>query len=130
MSRSMRNRSFSRCKRVISAAWSADGSVACVVGRRDAARRLPPGPTLLYPPPQHGIAQAKFLGHRSDRAATRCDQINRLPLVIVRKRPTLTSFHPTPPGSSSLLQVSINSEEVQSAPVRQIEGLHERRISG
>jgi hypothetical protein len=35
-----------------------------------------------------------------------------LPLVIVRKRPTLTSFHPTPPGSSSLLQVSISSEEV------------------
>src|SRR5882724_6713576 len=78
-------------------------------GRR---RRLPPRPTLLYPPPQHGIAQAKFLGHRSDRAATRCDQINRLPLVVVRKRPTSTSFHPTPPGSSSLLQVSISSEEV------------------
>src|SRR6516162_7545270 len=28
-----------------------------------------------------------------------------LPLVVVCKRPTLTSFHPTPPGSSSLLQV-------------------------
>ncbi|WP_225142901.1 hypothetical protein, partial [Bradyrhizobium sp. BRP20] len=39
-------------------------------------------------------------------------EINRLPLVVIRKRPTLTSFHPTPPGSSSLLQVSINSEEV------------------
>jgi hypothetical protein len=38
-----------------------------------------------------------------------------LPLVIVRKRPTLTCFHPTPPGSSSLLQVSINSEEVHEA---------------
>src|SRR5205814_9574703 len=37
MSRSMRSRSFSRCKRAISAAWSADGSVACVVGRRAAA---------------------------------------------------------------------------------------------
>ena len=33
----MRSRSFSRCKRAISAAWSADGSVACVVGRRAAA---------------------------------------------------------------------------------------------
>src|ERR1700738_5124736 len=74
--------------------------------------RLQPGPTLLHPPPQHGIAQAKFLGHRSDRAATRCNQINGLPLVVVRKRPTLTYFHPTPPGSQSLLQVSINSEEV------------------
>jgi hypothetical protein len=42
-----------------------------------------------------------------------------LPLVVVRKRPTLTSFHPTPPGSSSLLQVSINSEEVQvKSPLR------------
>ena len=52
-------------------------------------------------------------GHRSNRAATRCDQINRLPLVVVRKRPTLTFFHPTPPGSLSLLQVSVNSGEVQ-----------------
>jgi hypothetical protein len=43
-------------------------------------------------------------------------EINRLPLVVVRKRPTLTSFHPTPPGSSSLLQVSINSEEVHWSP--------------
>src|SRR6266550_2968548 len=67
-------------------------------------------------PPQHGIAQTKLLGHRSDRAATRCDQINRLPLVVVRKRPTLTSFHPTPPDSSSLLQVSISSEEVHGGP--------------
>src|SRR6185295_1143975 len=80
-------------------------------------RRLSPGPTLLYPPSQHGIAQAKFLGHRSDRAATRCHQINCLPLVVVRKRPTLTSFHPTPPGSSSLLQVSISSEEVHFSSV-------------
>jgi hypothetical protein len=38
MSRSMRSRSFSRCKRAISAAWSADGSVACVVWRRAAPR--------------------------------------------------------------------------------------------
>src|ERR1700737_3621313 len=44
MSRSMRNRSFSRCKRAISAAWSADGSVVCVVGRRDAAVGSPPDP--------------------------------------------------------------------------------------
>src|SRR5450755_3902360 len=44
MSRSMRSRSFSRCKRAISAAWSADGSVACVVGRRDAAVGSSPAP--------------------------------------------------------------------------------------
>ncbi|MGY3591889.1 hypothetical protein ACVIGB_008530 [Bradyrhizobium sp. USDA 4341] len=62
MSRSMRSRSFSRCKRVISAALSADGSAACVVG----CRSLPsvqPGPSLLEPPPQHGIAWAKLLGN-------------------------------------------------------------------
>src|SRR3981189_783256 len=76
----------------------------------------PPRPPLPPPPPQPGIAQAKFLGHRSDRATTRCDQINRLPLVVVRKRPTSTSFHPIPPGSSSLLQVSISSEEVHGVP--------------
>jgi hypothetical protein len=41
-----------------------------------------------------------------------------LPLVVVRKRPTLTCFHPTPPGSPSLLQVFINSEEVQGLKER------------
>jgi hypothetical protein len=44
MSRSMRSRSFSRCKRAISAAWSADGRGACVVGRRDAAVGSRPAP--------------------------------------------------------------------------------------
>src|SRR4029077_4567098 len=78
-------------------------------------RRLPPGPTLLHPSPQNGIAQAKSLGHRPDRAATRSHQIDRLSLVVVCKRGALTSYHPTAPGSPSLLQVSINSEEVQSA---------------
>jgi len=34
------------------------------------------------------------------------------PLVVVCKRPTLTCYHLTPPDSPSLLQVSINSEEV------------------
>jgi hypothetical protein len=41
--------------------------------------------------------------------------VERHPFSIsgpIRKRPKLTSFHPTPPGSSSLLQVSIGSEEV------------------
>ena len=33
---------------------------------------------------------------------------------MYRRRPTLTFFHPTPPGSPSLLQVSINSEEVHT----------------
>jgi hypothetical protein len=37
MSFSIRNRSFSCRNRAISAAWSADGSAACVVGRREAA---------------------------------------------------------------------------------------------
>src|SRR2546429_7483011 len=75
-------------------------------------RRRAPSPTSFHPAPQHRIAQAKFLGHRPDRAAARSHQIDRLPLIVLRKRPALTSFHPTPPGSSSLLQVSINSEEV------------------
>ncbi|MGY3581661.1 hypothetical protein ACVIGB_000267 [Bradyrhizobium sp. USDA 4341] len=84
---SMRSRSFYRCKRArFSAAWSTDGSVACVVGRRVAAR-LQPCPSLLHPPPQHGIAQPKRLRHRSDRAPTRCYEIDRLPLVVIRKRP-------------------------------------------
>jgi Resolvase, N terminal domain len=52
-------------------------------------RRLPPSPTKFNPAPQHRIAQAKFLGHRSDRAATRSHKINRLPLVVVRKRPSI-----------------------------------------
>src|ERR1700687_3967157 len=44
ISRSMRSRSFSRCKRAISAAWSPGGSAACVVGRRAAAGGSPPAP--------------------------------------------------------------------------------------
>jgi hypothetical protein len=44
MSRSMRSRSFSRSKRAISATWSADGSAACVVGRRAAAVGSRPAP--------------------------------------------------------------------------------------
>src|SRR5882724_4532078 len=59
-------------------------------------RRLAPSPTSFHPAPQHGIAQAKLLGHRPDRTAARSDQIDRLPLIVVRKRPSLTSFHPTP----------------------------------
>src|SRR5439155_12135276 len=80
-------------------------------------RRLPPGPTLFHPASQYGIAQPKLLGHRPDRTAARSNQIDRLPLIVVRERSTLTCFHPTPPGSSSLLQVSINSEEVQTPVV-------------
>src|SRR5258705_7703343 len=56
MSRSIRSRSFSRCKRAISAAWSADGSVACVVGRRAAAvGSRPAPPPQFHPAPQHRI---------------------------------------------------------------------------
>lgn len=42
-------------------------------------------------------------GHRADRATTRINQINRLPLVILGKRPPLRFLHPTPPSSPSLL---------------------------
>jgi hypothetical protein len=45
----IRSRSFSRCRRAISAAWSANGSVACVVGRRAGCRRLWPNPTQFHP---------------------------------------------------------------------------------
>src|SRR5665213_1332359 len=72
-------------------------------------------PHSLDPAPQYRITQAKLLGHRTDRPAARSHQINRLPLIVVRKRPTWTSFHLTPPGSASLLRVSTNSGEVQTA---------------
>src|SRR6202011_4261151 len=38
--------------------------------------------------------------NRPDRATSRSHKIDRLPLIVVRKRSSLTSFHPTPPGSS------------------------------
>src|SRR5438105_1582951 len=44
MSRSIRSRSFSCCKRAISAAWSADDSTACCVGSRGAAVGSRPAP--------------------------------------------------------------------------------------
>jgi len=37
-----------------------------------------------------------------------------LSLVVVRKRSSLTSFHQTPLGSPSLLQVSTELEEAQN----------------
>jgi hypothetical protein len=78
MSRSMRSRSFSRSKRAI----SADGSAACVVGRRVAAVGFQPDPLAALPTAQQRIAQAKLLGHRSDRAPARRYEINRLPPLI------------------------------------------------
>jgi hypothetical protein len=36
-------------------------------------------------------------------------------LIVIRERPTSTGFHQTPPGPSSLLQVSTHSEEVQGS---------------
>src|SRR5258708_3994054 len=78
-------------------------------------RRLAPSPTSLDPATQYRITQAKFLGHRADRPAARSHQIDRLPLIIIRKRPTFISLHSTPLGSASLLQVSINSEEAQES---------------
>jgi hypothetical protein len=56
----------------------------------------------------------RAMGIRDKPIAPASDQIDRLSLVVVHKRPTLTFFHLTPPGSLSLLQVSINSEEVQN----------------
>src|SRR6201999_1668487 len=64
-----------------------------------------------------------------NRAAARSHQIDRLPLIVVRKRPTMTSFHPTPPGSPSLLQVSINSEEVHPPHHAQVRGGGGEKIS-
>jgi hypothetical protein len=58
------------------------------------------------------IAEAVGRPHpRWPRADTH--ETDRLPPVVVRKRPTLTSFQPTPPGSQSLLRVPIISEEVR-----------------
>ena len=58
--------------------------------------------TLFHPAPQHRIAQAEFLGHRSDRAAARSHQIDRLPLIVVRKQPTLTVL----PSNTSRLRAT------------------------
>jgi hypothetical protein len=53
-------------------------------------RRLPTSPKEFHPAPQHRIAQAKFLGHRPDRAAARSHKIDRLQL---RGFLTATTFH-------------------------------------
>jgi hypothetical protein len=63
--------------------------------------------------PQHRVAQIEFLRNRGDRATARHHKFSGLALVIFRKRSAWTSFHATPPGSLSLLQVSTLSEEVQ-----------------
>jgi hypothetical protein len=53
-------------------------------------RRLPTSPKEFHPAPQHRLAQAKFLGHRPDRAAARSHKIDRLQL---RGFLTATTFH-------------------------------------
>jgi len=55
-------------------------------------------------------------------------QIDRLPLIVVRKLSTLTCFHLTPLGSPSQLQVSINSEEVQARPFGSLGHLLDKRM--
>jgi hypothetical protein len=59
--------------------------------------------------------------HVEDLAAGHADQptvLGRRHIFLIGpardKRPTLTCFHPTPPGSPILLQVPINSEEVHA----------------
>ena len=63
-------------------------------------RRLPPSPSQFDPAPPIWN-HAGQVPRPPIRSSGRCDEIDRLPLVAVRKRPTLTSFHPTPPGSHS-----------------------------
>jgi hypothetical protein len=81
-------------------------------------------------PEQLEIERPKLLGDRPDRAAARSDKIDRLPIIVVRKRSSVTSFHPTPPGSSSLLQVSINSVASTSVPCRSGQRLQRFRQYG
>ena len=101
--------------------------------RRSAGRQGPPASWGAAPPPCGSRVGLTLLsrsaavmrsragqvpGHRSDRTTIRCDEINCLPLVVVRKRPTSTSFHPTPPGSSSHRQVSIFLIQGFGQPIR------------
>lgn len=68
MSRSMRNRSFSWCRRAISEAWSRTSRRLHGRAPRRRCRLLP---ELVNPAPQHRVAQTEFLGNRPYRASTR-----------------------------------------------------------
>jgi len=117
--------SFSRCKRAISA----------VVRRRSVPALWAPAPRRrlrpahAIPQAQHGIAQAKFLGHRPTMSDRSKPPDRPLAAYSRRKRPTLTFFHQHS-CSSSLLQVSINSEEVQCADFVLAITLNEHQIQG
>src|SRR5665213_1019206 len=75
MSRSSRSRSFSCCKRAISAVWSADGSTACCVGSRGAAvgSRLTPFARPSAAIPNHA-GQAPWPPNRSTGRSKPPDQ--------------------------------------------------------
>jgi hypothetical protein len=108
MSRSMRSRSFSWRNRAISEAWSADIGVVCVLARHAA---------------DVGSCRTFSTQRASRRPSSLPNDVIERPLDSTSstawrlyssiKRPALT-FHSTPPGSLSQLQVSTPSEEVHS----------------
>jgi len=90
-------RSFSRCKRAGPGCWSGDGSAAA------AWRAAPPSgarptPRVIHPSGATGTRAARVHGHRTNHGRRRRNKGDRLPLIVVRKRPTSTFFHHrTPP---------------------------------
>jgi hypothetical protein len=87
---------------------------SCILYKQEFDLHLPPEVSDIVMSVNSG--EEEYAAYRRDRNAEE-KLLDRLPLVVVRKRPTLTSFHPTPPGSPSLLQVSINSEEVHPVDI-------------
>jgi hypothetical protein len=116
-----------------------DVTCLCGLGRQwqtvaglECRRRLAPSPTSFHSTAQHRIAQPEFFGHRPYQATARSYKIDRLPLIVVRKRSSLTFpsdtswlFEPTTGvhqfggGSvlSTLLQIA-HSNVCKSQPAR------------
>lgn len=99
----MRSRSFSSHRPAISEAWSADIGVACVVGRYAADARSSRSLSTQRRNTESRRPSSVTTGPPERPLDTTSSAA--WPLVILSKRPTLT-FHSTPPGSTSLLQVS------------------------
>lgn len=104
----MLSRSFSWRSRAISEAGLAGVGVACAVGRHAAAAGFcgTCQPSAAAPSPEDRAPRPQTRSSARSTLPTR-----PLPLVLFGKRPRLT-FHSTPPGSTSLLQVSTHSGEV------------------
>ncbi len=91
-------------------------------------RSAPAGPRRSHPACNTESRRPSSL-HRCDRVAARCDQMDGLPVVVVRKRAELRCFHLTPRGSEPTTGAN-NSRRFTKSRLLERGCIKERRSAG